>query len=406
MKIAMLSVHSCPLGELGTKDTGGMSVYVRELARSLGKLGHSVDVFTRLHDPNDSQVVALGENARLIHIKAGHKRNMHKLAIYPHLTNFICELERFRNSENREYDLVHSHYWLSGRVGEKLQALWDIPHIIMFHTLGAVKNVIGVGEVEPGLRLSSEKEVAKSCNRIIAATNREKAELSKYYNVPLDIVSVVPCGVNLQLFKPEDKNTARRQLGLNGLESIILFVGRIDPLKGIDRLLKARTYLTDNPELKMIIIGGDDHLKPEWLRLKKITRDFGIENSVLFVGRVDQEDLPLYYSAADVFVVPSHHESFGLVALESLACGTPVVATKVGNIENIIQEGKTGYLVSGDIPRSLAERIAAVLSDSRAGLYVPEVIRDSVVEYSWSKIAAAVVETYRVMFKDRVVRAA
>ncbi|MBW2092346.1 MAG: glycosyltransferase [Deltaproteobacteria bacterium] len=406
LRIAMLSVHSCPIGELGTKDTGGMSVYVRELARALGKLGHSVDVFTRLHGPDDSKIVKLGENTRLIHLKAGRNGNMHKLAIYPHLTDFVCDLEKFINLENREYDLLHSHYWLSGWVGEKIQGLRGIPHMIMFHTLGAVKNAVGVGEIEPELRVTTEKELAKSCNRIVAATAREKAELIRYYGAPLDSISVVPCGVNLELFKPEDKKAARQQLGFNYLESIVLFVGRIDPLKGIDRLLEAKACLQNNPEFKLIIIGGDDHLKPEWLKLKRISRDLGLGDSVLFVGRVKQEDLSLYYSAADVCVVPSHHESFGLVALESLACGTPVVATKVGGIEDIVQEGKTGYLVTGDISRSLADRIATVLSDSNAGLYSPNVLRSSVIEYSWANIADAVIEVYRGMLKNSVARAA
>ncbi|MBW2052883.1 MAG: glycosyltransferase [Deltaproteobacteria bacterium] len=406
LKIAMLSVHSCPIGELGTKDTGGMSVYVRELARALGKRGHLVDIFTRFHDPNDSQIVELDENTRLIHLKAGPIADINKLAIYPHLTDFVCDLERFTNLENREYDLVHSHYWLSGWVGEQLQSLWDIPHLAMFHTLAAVKKAIGVGEEEPELRLSTEKELIQNCSRIIAATRREKDELIRYYDAPPNNIGVVPCGVNLDLFKPMDKMDARKQLGLNHLENIALFVGRIDPLKGIDRLLKANTYLQNNQGFKLIIIGGDSNLKPEWLRLKKLSHELGVQDSVLFIGRVKQEELSLYYSAADVFVVSSHHESFGLVALESLACGTPVIATKVGGIESIVQEGKTGNLVTGNIPRSFADKIASILSNQDTVMKSPKYIRASVIDYSWSNIAEAIIEQYRTTLKNRVDRAA
>jgi len=406
LKIAMLSVHSCPVGELGTKDTGGMSVYVRELARALGNRGHTVDIFTRLHDPKDSQIMELGDNARLIHIKAGYNGDMHKMAIYPHLADFLTALENFRKHDARKYDLVHSHYWLSGWVGGKVQDLWAIPHIAMFHTLGAVKNAIGVGEKEPELRVATETEIIKSCHRIIAATKREKEELMRYYNAVPETIGVVPCGVNLELFKPVDKKTAREQLGLNHERKIILYVGRIDPLKGVDRLITAGAYLKNKYGLKLIIIGGDDQLKPEWQRLKKLSHKLRFQDSVTFVGRIKQEELPLFYSAADVLVIASHHESFGLVALESLACGTPVVATKVGGIEGILRQGETGYVVTDDVPRSLATKITQILSRPHPGLNPPDSIRASITGFSWSNIADAMIEEYAFMLKHGIAQAA
>ncbi|MBU2609047.1 MAG: glycosyltransferase, partial [Chloroflexi bacterium] len=177
MRIAMLSIHSCPLGHLGTRDTGGMSVYVRELAGELGKLGLLIDVYTRVHDPQDEQIYSLGENARLIHLNAGGNGEIDKLAIYPHLLDFAYSLEDFRRSEELEYDLIFSHYWLSGRVGVTLQRWWGVPHFMMFHTLGAAKNALGIGETEPELRIASERQLTRDCHHIITSTEREKEAL-------------------------------------------------------------------------------------------------------------------------------------------------------------------------------------------------------------------------------------
>lgn len=401
LKIAMLSVHSCPVGELGTKDTGGMSVYIRELARELGKQGHYVDTYTRFHDLRDRQIIELGENARLIHIKAGDNGDMHKLAVYPYLTDFTSALESFRKCDGRHYDLVHSHYWLSGRVGRWLHSLWNVPHIAMFHTLGKVKNGIGVGEDEPEIRLVTERKVVKNCHRIIASTEREKGELMRYYGAFSDRIGVIPCGVNLELFKPMDGESARRQLGFSTDIPVILYVGRIDPLKGIARLLKAGVYLKNSYDFKLIIVGGNDHFQPELQKLKRLSRDLGIWGMVHFAGMVRQEELPFYYSAADVSVVPSYHESFGLVALESLACGTPVVATQVGGIENIIREGQNGYIVANDIPRSIAEKITTLITTSPPGRDLQDAIRASVTQFSWSTVAKELIQEYRDLLADQ-----
>jgi len=402
LKIAMLSVHSCPVGELGTKDTGGMSVYIRELAGELGKRGHWVDIYTRIHDPKDRIIIELGENARLIHLKAGDNGDMKKLAIYPYLADFAFALENFRKRDGCHYDVVHSHYWLSGRVGGWVKDLWGVPHMVMFHTLGKVKNAVGVGEDEPSLRLVTENEVINRCNRIIAATEEEKLDLIRYYNALPETIGVVPCGVNLKLFRPMDRRDVRRQLNLEKEKNIILYVGRIDPLKGIDRLLMAGAHLKRRRGFKLIIIGGNDHFQPELQRLKRFTQELGIEDLVMFAGRVKQEDLPLYYNAADVVVVPSYHESFGLVALESLACGTPVVATKVGGLENIIKEGRNGYLVTNDVPYSMADKIASLLSKQDTGANSPRSVRDSVSKYSWSNIADGLIDEYKILYENRV----
>ncbi len=404
LRIAMLSVHSCPVGKLGSKDTGGMSVYIRELARELGRMGHSVDIYTRAHDPADDQIVELGENARVIHLQVGDVERMHKLVLYAHLADMACSLENFRKGNNLQYDLIHSHYWLSGWVGRHLQGWWDVPHITMFHTLGAVKNAIGIGEDEPELRVVRERELVSECHRIIAATEKEKEDLARYYGAARERISVVPCGVNLSLFRSVDKETARRHLGFNG-SSIVLFVGRVDPLKGIDRLFMAMPGLDRERGVRLVVVGGDDECQPEVERLQSLSQSLSIQDSVTFAGTVRQEELPLYYSAADVCVVPSYYETFGLVALESLACGTPVVTTRVGGMESVVLQGQNGYLVSDNAPAHLADSIASLLSNPDARAQSAEAIRASVSRFSWSNIANKIVAEYTAVLGTQAAKA-
>jgi len=401
LKIAMLRVHSCPLGRLGSKDTGGMNVYVRELARELGRRGHSVDVYTRAHDQADDQVHELGENARLIHLEGGDVQDMDKLLVYPYLGDILSELESFRERNDLQYDLIHSHYWLSGWLGRCAQRWWHVPHITMFHTLGAVKNTIGVGEDDPELRIWAERELAKDCRRIIAATESEKEDLIRHYDAPPQTIKVIPCGVNLDLFRPMGKQIARRQLGFDD-DSIILFVGRLDALKGLDRLLMAMTHLKGRRGLRLIVVGGDDNSEPEVRGLQRLSEELHIQDSVTFVGPVRQEELPYYYSAAQVCVIPSYYESFGLVALESLACGTPVVATGVGGVESVVRQGETGYVVEDNAPLRLADRIAALLSRPDGDGRCASSMRASVLRFGWPNIAQAIVEEYELVLGDHV----
>ncbi len=391
LRIAMLSAHSCPVGKLGTKDTGGMSVYVLELARELGKCGHLVDIYTRVHDPKDKLIYELGHNARLIHLKAGEDGEIHKLAVYPHLPDFARQLENFRKRNHLQYDLVYSHYWLSAWVGKHLQVWWDVPHMVMFHTLGAVKNAIGVGEEEPELRLKTEECLVKNCHRIIAATEKEKEDLIRYYGALPETVSVVPCGVNLELFQPLDREAAKQQLGLDGGKNI-LFVGRIEPLKGIDKLLMAMTYLKSKQKPRLLVVGGDENSRHEMEKLQRLSQEFQIQDQVTFLGVIRQGELPRFYSAADVCVIPSYYESFGLVALESLACGTPVVATRVGGATSIIRQGETGYVVKDNAPQRLAEKITLLLSQPNNSAESVNLLRASVTGFSWSVIAKAMVK--------------
>lgn len=400
LNIAMFSIHSCPVGELGTKDTGGMNVYIRELAGQLGIRGHRVDIYTRVHDPSDPQVIYLNENARVIHLRAGKNGYMHKLAIYPYLDDFSGALENFISQENLHYDLIHSHYWLSGQVGRWAQSRWNAPHMVMFHTLGAVKNTTGVGQKEPLLRIKTERQLGRHCHRIIAATAREKIELMRYYGAEPDKISVVSCGVNMDIFRPVEKAQARRQLGFDVEEKILLYVGRFAALKGIDRLLKAMTHLRDLKALKLVIIGGDGDTSPEFREFQRLSSKLGIDDRIAFAGRLEQTALPQYYSAADLLAVPSYHESFGLVALEALACGTPVVATEVGAMDSVISEGRTGCVVADSRPPALARAIREFISKPRHEMESVTSIRNSVRQFNWSDVAGAMIEEYESMLDE------
>jgi D-inositol-3-phosphate glycosyltransferase len=400
LRIAMLSVHSSPIGELGTKNTGGMSVYIRELARHLGAFGHRVDIYTRLNGTPHNQIIELYDHVRLIHLSAGSNGYVHKLALYYYLSDFFKALEKFKNQQELHYDLIHSHYWLSGRLGSWVQDRWNIPHIVMFHTLGTVKNIAGVADPEPDLRIATEKKLTRTCDRILAPTDWEKENLLKYCHTPAEKIGVVPCGVNLDLFRPMDRAAARQRLGLGADGPIVLYVGRFDPIKGIDRLLEAMAYLKHLKRMRLVIIGGDGPDTPEYQNLQQLSARFGVQESVSFVGRIAQKNLPPYYSAADALVIPSYYESFGLVGLESLACGTPVVATRVGAMARILKDGKTGLVVTDPTPRSLANNIEKVVSNSANPLLSAHAIRATVLKYGWSDVATGVVNEYETMLRN------
>ncbi len=396
MKIAMLSVHSCPLGRVGQEDTGGMSVYIREVAYELGKRGHRVDVYTRSHESLHDQVLEIGQNARLIHLKAGGEA-IRKLDLYDHVDDFACNIEDFRKQNGLQYDLIHSHYWLSGLAGKRLQEWTGLPHVVGFHTLGEVKNAIGIGEPEPELRVRAEKELVKDCQRIIASTRNGKEDLIRYYGALPAKVSIVPCGVNVALFKPIRRDIARSYTGLNG-DGLILFVGRIVPEKGVDKLIQAVSRLQGKQRMKLVVIGGDD--RREIQRLENLAWSLKIDDSVTFLGLIPHDELPFFYSAADVCVVPSYHESFGLVMLESLACGTPVVATKVGDAEALIRSGETGYLVKNNDPQCLADSISQLMSKLHSHQEIANLIRASVTKYGWPHITDALIAEYGTVLDD------
>jgi D-inositol-3-phosphate glycosyltransferase len=385
LKIAILSAHSSPLGTLGARDTGGMSTYVREVAVELAGLGHRVDVFTRYDGNGGATVTELAPGARLVHVEAGGHREIDKLALYDYVPEFAGNVARFAEAGGTSYDLVFSHYWLSGCIGSYLSFWWRVPHVVMFHTLGAVKNAVGVGWQEPELRVVNEATLVSSADRVIAATVLEKSQLTQYYEAAPGKVSVIPCGVNRARFQPGSRDSARRRLGLDEA-GLILYVGRLEPLKGLDRVIRALPLI--GGQTRLMVVGGDARGRAEEDRLKELASSLGVSGRIDFIGSVDHAALPDYYRAADVSVVPSHYESFGLVALESLASGTPVVAGDVGIMGRVIRDGENGYLLADTSTESLAARLDAVLGGEMT-LATPETISATVADYGWDIVAAS-----------------
>jgi len=391
----MLSIHSSPIGDLGTRDTGGMSVYVRETAKELGKKGHHIDIFTQHNVGNYDPVVHLYDNVRLVHLSGGTRENIAKSSLYAVLPQLFNELESFRIRENIAYDIIHSHYWLSGVLGLELQSSWNSYHLITYHTVGAVKNLSCPTENTSELRLTNEKKLAMRCDQIVLPAQKEKEHLIRYYNAPVDKIRIVPCGVDLERFKPMDKLAVRRHLPFHVDDLIVLYVGRHAPVKGLDRLFETFQNLMHLPHLRLVMVGGDGRHSPMFRQLQSKAKALHIENHLMFAGRIDQETLPEYYSAADVLVVPSYYESFGLVALEALACGTPVVTTPVGAMKEIVKDGITGYVAKDADPQHIARLIEAILLKQQQNGLLPSKIRSSVAEFTWSRSASLLLEAYR-----------
>jgi D-inositol-3-phosphate glycosyltransferase len=371
-----------------------MSVYIRELCRELGETGHTVDIYTRSDRLKGNHEVSLSDNVRLIHLTIKNNGHVSKGMLYPYLPELFKTLEAYRLQNNLSYDIIHSHYWLSGKVGTWAQRHWNVPHILMFHTTGFMKRIRCSQEREPAMRLINEKRLTKECSRLLSPTETEKEYLVKFYGTQQEKIGLAPCGVNLDRFRPLPGREARKKLRLRDKEAVVLYVGRFAPVKGLDRLIAAIAHLKQYSSLRLMIVGGDGSQNNSTIELQRLTRAFNIRDAVTFVGRVDHNDLPLYYSAADVLVVPSYYESFGLVALESLACGTPVVATQVGEIENIILDGETGVVVKKPSPRSLASAIKRFVSLSKRNTLSRDDVRASVLRHCWSGVASAVIREY------------
>lgn len=396
LKIAMISMHSSPIGRLGTPDTGGMSVYIRELARRMGGRGHRVDIFTRAANGGASdRIQPLSENVRLVALSAGGDGALPKTALFTHVPAFFDVLDRFHTATHRDYDLIHSHYWLSGLVGQRARQAWGAPHITTFHTLGGMKlRVCGPG-TEPTARIRAERKLVEVCDRVLLTSAREKTNLLRDAPARPDHVEVVPCGVNLELFRPIAKPAARRRIGAAMEETLLLYVGRIAPEKGLDRLLRAFAQLQHHSRLKVMIVGGEGGGDPGLQPVQALARWLGIAERIRFVGRMEQPELPYYYSAADMLVLPSSYESFGMVALEAIACGTPVVATPVGAMEELLHRHESGRLAVDVSAPSLARAIDRMMRDQADRPATPERVRRSALRFSWHRVAADVLNVYR-----------
>lgn len=399
LRIAMLSIHSSPLGPLGTRNTGGMSVYVRELARWLGNWGHRVDIFTCV--PSDIEMLSLYPNVRLIHLPPGDGEPLAKEPLPSELKGVFSRLEAYRRDNNRVYDLIHSHYWISGVVGAMAQTRWCCPHLTTFHTLGIVKNLTRSGENESDARIAHERWLAKAVDTIVVPAAREKDHLVSHYKSEPRKIHVIPCGVNLELFNTGNRAAARQRIGLAPDRDAVLYVGRFAPLKGINALFEAVADLSIRmPRLHLVVVGGDGPEAEGSRALMRLAAELAIQDRVTFAGRVDHEALATYYNACDLLAVPSHYESFGLVVLEALACGAPVVTTPVGAVETIIQPGLNGHIVNESRRDDIAHGINRILSVAPDRRPDPARIRATVSHGGWDRIASVVFNLYDRLIKE------
>lgn len=401
-RVAMLSLHTSPLAPLGGRETGGMNVYVREVARELGAMGILVDIFTRRASADLPEVEQFAPGARVIQVVAGPASRVEKEEMAALTEAFAKGVEAFRAAEGVTYDLIHSHYWLSAAAGERLAAQWGIPHAAMFHTLGDVKLRARASEHERPDRLETERRLVHTLDRIVAATEHERRLLQQIYRVPAQRVAVIPLGVDLARFAPGDRAAARARLGIPAGERVLLAVGRIEPLKGLDILIRSLAEMSDREHVVLYVIGGDERATPEVDRLKAVAAQVGVADAVRFLGPRPHEVLVDFYAAADVVAVPSFYESFGLVAVEAMASGVPVVASRVGGLASTVVDGRTGYLIPWRCPTPFAEKIETLLHNEELRRALGAGARQRMEQgYAWSAVARAVARLYQELVAER-----
>lgn len=375
-RVAMITVHECPLASVEGKERGGINVYVYELSKALTNLGWQVDAFTRVQDDVNPRVVVINDNFRVIHIPNGPHTPLGKKDILAALPEFTRHASDFIRSERLSYEVIHSHYYLSGVVANALAAEKQphVPHVLTFHTLGLMKQLVvrSKDTDDPPERIPIERELVKHADRFITSSETGKEYLAALYDAPEKKIITIPPGVDTHLFRNIPKAEAKRVIGADPNHRIILSVGRIDPVKGFDVLLYALKLLVRrHPDIGksacIWIVGGDVEEKrrawnSEQTNLEALRETLGLTTTVKFIPAQSQTNLPSYYNAAEVLVMPSHYESFGMVALEALACGTPVIATDVAGISPILKEFPKGHVISANNPILLARELAHILS--------------------------------------------
>jgi len=426
MRVALISFHTSPLATLGGKDTGGMNVFVREVARELGRRGIAADVFTRSQGRQALRIdPRLGPNVRVIHVPAGPEAPVPKNALHQYAPAFAEWMCRFVDEDSRKatralpphnsqpaipgaYDVIHANYWLSGLVAESLRACWGVKFVMTFHTLAELKNQIAEREQEreSELRLRSECHLCSAADRITANTSVEKMQLVRFYGAGSSRIRIVPPGVDLSRFRPIEQSYAKSAIGIPPQHRMILFTGRIERLKGIDALFRAMALLKasrpgwDWGNLCAAVIGGDpseagQRENEEMARLHELRSELGLNDLVTFLGARDQDALQYYYAAAEMLVMPSHYESFGMVALEAMACGTPVIASDVGGLSVLVQHNKTGLRVKVNDPAELASAIEKLMDDDVLRRRMGHAASCYAEDYSWQKVVDKLLSVYR-----------
>jgi D-inositol-3-phosphate glycosyltransferase len=405
-RVLMISFHTCPLASQEGKETGGMNVYVLELAKELARRGIAVDVFTRSQDQDQPHVVHVNERFRVIHTVAGPEAPVPKKQLIQHLPEFVSNVRQFILLENLHYDVMHCHYYLSGLAGLELADLEPhrLPVIMTFHTLALMKNLVARDELEKEEkeRIDAEMYLVRCSDRVIATSESDRSYLQYLYQAGDEKAIAIPPGVDLSLFREIEQTEARKRLGIDPDGHVILFCGRIEPLKGIDALLYAMKIMVEQqPDIDVClwIIGGDisqpvSLWSKELQKLERLRHMLNLSSVVHFAGQQLQDVLPYYYNAADVVVMPSHYESFGMAAAEAMACGVPIITTNVTGISSLIDAEQELLLTSVNNPLLLASQMRSLLNDADKRERISQALRRNVSDLRWENIASKVIKVY------------
>ncbi|MGH2698424.1 MAG: glycosyltransferase [Actinomycetota bacterium] len=404
-RIAVLAYHSSPLLEPGSGDAGGMTVYVRQLAEAHERMGVYTDIFTRATGEGRA-IVSLSDKVRVISVQAGPAKPLPKEELPTYLDDFAAGVRAFSTMQRVTYDVVHSHYWQSGIAGISLARALGVPLVHSQHTLGRVKNsFLAPGDApEPSLRLEGEHRLIDEAGVLIASTEEEWEQLSCLYGALHDRIKTIHPGVDHEVFHPGDRMSARAELGIDPDDAVMLYVGRIQPLKGLELAVRAAHEVlpTLHRKLTFLVVGGASGAsgRRELERTTGLVESLGLQDHVRLVGSVPHRRLPTYYRAADVLTVCSFSESFGLVALEASACGTPVIATAVGGLSYIVRDGRSGFLLGERDPAAYASRLKTLLSDGYLWREFSLSASSAASAFSWDLTASNLLELYECLARD------
>ena len=411
-RLAVISTHTSPLARPGTTKAGGMNVYVAELAQQLAARDCIVDIYTRRDRPDLPDIVPIAPRAQVVHVDVGPPTPLSPIEVAAHIDAFTSRADQIARRHGWTYEVLHSHYWVSGLSGISLAQRWGCPHAATFHTLGEIKNRhyrapgLDADRAEPAIRIAGEHHVASCADLLIPWTAHERDFLVDFYQADPSRIRTAPGGVDLQRFYPGDHEAARAAVRreLPNLrvadEPAILFVGRLEPLKGVDLLIEALARLNRDPKPVLWIVGGDERDAAERCRLRAIADAAGVGDRVFMQDAAPRDLLPDLHRAADVCAMPSAYESFGLVAVEAMACGTPVVGSRVGGLMTTIADGRTGYLARERSPAAFAQSLARVLHAPDRGKRMGERAVMSVRRYAWPVVAERMLELYESLLDE------
>jgi D-inositol-3-phosphate glycosyltransferase len=399
--IALISEHGDPAIEIGREEAGGQNVYVRKVGESLAQMGWQVDMFTRKVCSEDETIVQHSPHCRTIRLKAGPLEFVPRDNLFAHMPEFVKSFLEFEAKDGGNYPLVHTNYWMSGWAGLQLKQRKNVQLVHTYHSLGAIKYQTVECPPIGKLRIDTERELLEQANCIVATSPQERDSLRTLVSRK-GCVEVIPCGTDIETFHPIPKAEARATLGFEANERIVLYVGRFDPRKGIETLIRSFTKIakgsSSQEPMRLVIVGGaqkEGTDAKEKARIEDLVQKLGISEQTTFAGQIGHDRLAQFYSAADVCVVPSHYEPFGLVAIEAMACGTPVVASNVGGLKYTVVPGETGLLVTPQDVSGFAIAIEEVLSNQCWSTQARQQASDWVQQnFSWTGVAAQLSDLY------------